>query len=155
MNKLTIYSDGACSGNPGKGGYGAIIIFPDKEIEMSNGFDFTTNNRMELLGIIEPLESLSENCEITIITDSQYVVNAINKKWIKSWINKGWKTSDNKPVKNQDLWNRLIHMMNKHSITIEWVKGHNGNSYNERCDCLAVLSKNSNNLKNDMEKNND
>lgn len=146
MKKVKIYADGACSPNPGVGGYGAMLVYQDKSKDMSKGFKNTTNNRMELLGIIEPLESLKEVCEVHIVTDSQYVANAINQNWIKSWIKKGWKTAAKKPVKNQDLWNRFIHMINKHTITIEWVRGHVDHPENTHCDGMAVAARMGSNL---------
>lgn len=147
MRKITLYSDGACSGNPGPGGYGAIISYADRvSQDFSKGYQHTTNNRMELMGIIEPLESLEDEYEIHIVTDSQYVANAINKGWIKGWVKRGWKTAGKKPVKNQDLWNRFIHLINKHSITIEWVRGHDGHPMNESCDGLAVSARLGNDL---------
>ena len=149
MKKITLYSDGACSGNPGPGGYGAVFIYGEHRKSLSMGYKHTTNNRMELLGIIEPMESLKYPCEVHAITDSQYIVNAINKGWIKGWIKKDWKTANKNPVKNQDLWNRLVKLMNKHNLTIEWVRGHDGHAENEECDRLAVLARESVNLKED------
>lgn len=149
MKKITLYSDGACSGNPGPGGYGAVFVYGEHSKELSKGYRHTTNNRMELLGIIEPMESLKEPCEVHAVTDSQYITNAINKGWIDNWVKKGWKTAAKKPVKNQDLWNRLIELMNKHSLTIEWVRGHNGHPMNESCDDLAVSAREGTNLAED------
>ena len=151
MKKITLYSDGACSPNPGVGGYGAIAVYKAHRKEFSKGFKSTTNNRMELLGLIEPMESLKEPCEVHAVTDSQYVANAINKGWIKGWIKKGWKTAAKKPVKNQDLWNRLIKLINKHSLTVEWVRGHDGHTENERCDILAVEAREGINLAEDKD----
>lgn len=141
MNKITLYSDGACSGNPGPGGYGAIIKFSEVTRTFSKGFELTTNNRMELLGIIEPLESLNESYEIHIITDSRYVSDAVNQNWLKTWSRRGWKTSSKKKAKNIDLWKRFLDLMNKHTITIEWVKGHSSNPDNDFCDRLAVTAR--------------
>ncbi len=138
MKKVVLHSDGACSFNPGPGGYGAILIYKDTSKHLSKGFIRTTNNRMELLGVIEPLESLKEVCEVHITTDSQYVANAINQGWIDNWVAKDWKTAAKKPVKNQDLWRRFITLIDKHDITIEWVRGHSGHAENEICDSLAV-----------------
>lgn len=146
MKKVTLYSDGACSGNPGPGGYGAVFVYGEHRKNLSRGFKHTTNNRMELLGVIEPLESLKEPCEVLVTTDSQYVANAINKGWLKGWQKKGWKTASKKPVKNQDLWNRLIKLMETHSLAIEWVRGHDGHAENEQCDVLAVSARSSKNL---------
>ncbi len=149
MKKVTLYSDGACSGNPGPGGYGAVLVYGEHHKSLSKGYKHTTNNRMELLGVIEPMESLKEPCEVHAVTDSQYVANAINKGWIKNWVKKGWKTAAKKPVKNQDLWNRLIKLMDKHSLTIEWVRGHDGHSMNESCNDLAVAAREGTNLAED------
>lgn len=148
IKKATLYSDGACSGNPGPGGYGAILIYEDNidHKPFSKGYKHTTNNRMELLGIIEPLETLEERHEIIVITDSQYVVNAINKKWLHSWIVQSWKTAGKKLVKNQDLWTRMLDVLNNHRITMQWVRGHSGHSENERCDELAVKARKGKNL---------
>jgi len=138
MKKVTLHSDGACSGNPGPGGYGAILSYKTVNKQLSKGYILTTNNRMELLGVIEPLESLKEICEVHIVTDAKYVANAINQGWIKNWTKNGWKTAAKKPVKNQDLWKRFICLIDKHKLTIEWVKGHDGHTENEICDDLAV-----------------
>jgi len=138
MKKITLHSDGACSGNPGPGGWGAILTYKTASKYFSQGYKHTTNNRMELLGIIEPLEALTEVFEVHIVTDSQYVSNAINQGWIKNWVKNGWKTAAKKPVKNQDLWNRFISLIDEHKITIDWVKGHAGHTENEICDKLAV-----------------
>lgn len=148
MKKITLYSDGACSGNPGPGGYGAMIVYEDDTDykSFSKGYKHTTNNRMELLGIIEPLETLEERHEVIVITDSQYIVNAINKKWLHGWIIKSWKTAGKKPVKNQDLWTRMLDVLNDHDITIEWIRGHTGHAENEICDSLAVKAREEENL---------
>jgi len=149
MKQISLYSDGACSGNPGPGGYGAVFVYGEHRKSLSKGYRHTTNNRMELLGVIEPLESLKEPCEVLVTTDSQYVANAINKGWIKGWIKNGWKTAGKKSVKNKDLWVRFVKMMNKHSLTIEWVRGHDGHAENEECDQLAVEAREGKNLKED------
>ena len=149
MKKITLHSDGACSGNPGPGGWGAILAYKTANKHFSKGYTLTTNNRMELLGVIEPLESIKEVCEVHVITDSQYVAFAVNKKWIDGWMKRGWRTAGKKPVKNQDLWNRLIHMLNKHDITIEWIRGHDGHLENECCDILAVKARKSDDLHDD------
>ena len=138
MKKVTIYSDGACSGNPGPGGYGTVLVYNGVEKELSEGFDSTTNNRMELLGCIKVLECLKEPCEVTVISDSKYLCDAINQGWLESWKSRGWKKADKKPVLNQDLWERLDKQLSVHQVTFEWIKGHNGHHYNERCDTLAV-----------------
>ena len=138
MKKVTLYSDGACSGNPGPGGFGTILVFGKHEKCISQGFENTTNNRMELLGAIVGLEALTEPCEVTVISDSKYLCDAINKGWLESWKQKGWRKADKKPVLNPELWQRLDKLLQVHSVTFEWVKGHNGHEYNERCDQMAV-----------------
>lgn len=138
MKKVNIYSDGACSGNPGPGGYGAILEFNGNEKELSGGDENTTNNKMELMGVIIGLEALKEPCEVTVTTDSKYVTDAFNKKWIESWQKKNWKKSDGKPVLNKELWLRLLEAMDKHKVTFIHILGHNGHEYNERCDKIAV-----------------
>ena len=142
--KDTIYTDGSARGNPdGPGGYGVVIIYVDprgiKHVkEISEGFEKTTNNRMELMGVIAGLEALNRPCEIELYSDSQYVIKAFNDHWIDNWIKKGWKKSDGKPVLNIDLWQRLLAAARPHSITWHWVKGHAGHKENERCDELAT-----------------
>ena len=138
MKEVTLYTDGACSGNPGPGGYGTVLIYKDKIKELSEGFSETTNNRMELLSVIVGLRCLKEKCHVDIYSDSKYVVEAINQGWLLSWQANNWRKSDKKEVKNVDLWKELIEEMNKHEIVFHWVKGHDGNEYNERCDKLAV-----------------
>ncbi|MFC4699493.1 ribonuclease HI [Glaciecola siphonariae] len=136
MKKVTIYTDGSCLGNPGPGGYGALLIFGEHRKTLSQGFVHTTNNRMELLAPIEALNALSEPCEIDIYTDSQYVKNGINQ-WIASWKRNNWKTSAKKPVKNVDLWQRLDEACKRHTMQWHWVKGHSGQVENELVDDLA------------------
>lgn len=138
MKHINIFTDGACSGNPGPGGFAAIVQYDDYEQEITGGETNTTNNRMELIAVIEALNSLKESFKITLYTDSQYIVNAINKGWLESWISKNWKKSDGKPVLNIDLWQELVELLKIHKVTFKWVKGHNGHSENERCDKLAV-----------------
>lgn len=138
MKKVNIYSDGACSGNPGPGGYGVILEFNGKELELSGGNLNTTNNQMELMGVITGLEALKEPCDVTVTTDSKYVVDTFNKHWIDSWQKKGWKKSDGKPVLNKELWQRLLKAMENHKVTYVHILGHNGHEYNERCDKIAV-----------------
>ena len=139
MKKVTVYTDGACSGNPGPGGWGSIIIRDNKETEMSGFEPNTTNNRMELTGVIQGLTALGETTlPVTIYTDSQYVVNAINQHWIDNWQIKGWINASKKPVANRDLWERIIELNLKYKPTYVWVKGHSTNEYNNRCDALAV-----------------
>ena len=142
---VEIYTDGACSGNPGNGGYGAIIKFVDSqgnahEKELTDGFLKTTNNRMELLAPIVALEALTKPCKVDLYSDSKYLTDAFNQHWLESWKKRGWKTADKKPVKNLELWQRLLKAMEKHEVKYIWVKGHNGHEYNERCDRLAVES---------------
>ncbi len=137
MKQVTIYTDGACSGNPGPGGWGAILQYQDKTREMSGGEAQTTNNRMELLGAINALSALKEPCEVKLYTDSQYIVNAINKDWLKAWKAKSWKRKDGE-LKNVDLWQQLDLLLSAHNVTFYWVKGHADNEFNNRCDTLAV-----------------
>lgn len=134
-----IYTDGACSGNPGKGAWAAIIVSPDgKRKESIQAYTHTTNNRMELRAVIESLRTLPEKTRVVIITDSQYVANAINKHWLTSWAQKNWRTAQKKPVANKDLWEMFLALLDKYAVTIEWVRGHEGHPENERCDELAV-----------------
>ena len=139
MEKIKLYSDGACSGNPGKGGWGSILIYPDKTIkEASKGYKYSTNNRMELLGVIEPLEKLEERCTVFIYTDSQYIVNSINKGWLINWKSKNWRKSDGKIISNLDLWKKMDQLCISHDLVFKWVRGHSDNINNEFCDELAV-----------------
>lgn len=138
MKNVEIYTDGACSGNPGKGGWGAILVYKGVEKEISGADADTTNNRMELTAVIEALKILKEPCNVTLTTDSKYVCDAINQKWVYSWKKNGWKKADKKPALNVDLWEKLLNLLEKHNVTFVWVRGHNGHSYNERCDTLAV-----------------
>lgn len=140
MKKVTIYSDGACSGNPGPGGYGTILSFNGITKELSGGYRNTTNNRMELLGAIVGLEALKEKCDVTMVTDSQYVVNGIEKGWARRWKANGWMRNRKEPAINPDLWERLLTAIEKHSVRFTWVRGHNGHPENERCDALAVAA---------------
>ncbi len=133
---VEIYADGACSGNPGVGGFGAILRHGDKEKELSGCAGMTTNNRMELLGVISALEALRKPCRVRIVTDSNYVVKGMSE-WIHTWIEKGWKTSGKKEVLNRDLWERLLKASRTHDIEWAWIKGHNGHAENERCDRMA------------------
>ncbi|RDE24205.1 ribonuclease HI [Motiliproteus coralliicola] len=133
---IQAFTDGSCLGNPGPGGYGALLIYKDHNKELSQGFRLTTNNRMELLAAIEALAVLTEPCQVTLTTDSQYVRQGITQ-WIHGWKRKGWKTADKKPVKNKDLWQRLDEECNKHEVNWRWVKGHSGHPENERVDDLA------------------
>ena len=138
MKHVDIYTDGACSGNPGAGGYGAILVFNGIEKELSAGFPETTNNRMELSAAIAALEALNEPCEVTLTSDSKYLVDGMNLGWAKSWKKRSWVKSDKKPALNPDLWDKLLALNEKHNITFVWIKGHAGHPYNERCDRLAV-----------------
>lgn len=154
--RVTIYTDGAARGNPnGPGGYGTILSYTDTkgvthEREKSAGYKKTTNNRMELMAVIIGLESLTKPCEVTVYSDSQYVVNAFEKKWIDSWIKKGWKRGKNEEVKNVDLWKRLLEAMKPHKVKFVWVKGHAGHPENERCDRLATTAADGDNLLDDI-----
>jgi ribonuclease HI len=134
--RVEVWTDGACSGNPGPGGWGAILRFSDQTKELSGGEQLTTNNRMELLAAIRSLEALTRPCAVDIHTDSQYVRGGVTE-WLKGWKRNGWKTSDRKPVKNQDLWEQLDKLIAKHDVAWHWVKGHAGNVDNERADELA------------------
>ncbi len=138
MKKIEIYTDGACTGNPGKGGYGAVLIYNGVQKEISCGFRKTTNNRMELMAAIDALKLLKEPCEVDLYSDSKYLTDAINKDWLGSWIKNGWKKADKKPVLNVDLWEQIVTLTEKHKVNFIWVKGHAGNKYNEICDELAV-----------------
>lgn len=136
--KIEIFTDGACSGNPGPGGYGTILRYNDVEKELSGGEKNTTNNRMELTAVIEGLSALKEPCDVTIYSDSKYVIDAIEKGWAKNWKSKGWIRSKNKPALNPDLWDKLLSLIESHNVTFVWVKGHAGHPENERCDKMAV-----------------
>lgn len=138
MKKVYIFTDGACSGNPGPGGWGAVLRYNSVEKELSGGEKETTNNRMELTACIEALTLLKEPCEVELTTDSQYVVNGITKGWAESWRKNGWKKSDKKPALNSDLWELLLAQCERHKVTFNWIKGHAGHEENERCDKLAV-----------------
>ncbi len=144
--KVTLYSDGSARGNPeGPGGYGTVLQFVDAkntlhEREYSAGYKKTTNNRMELMGVIIGLEALTKPCEVTVISDSKYVTDAFNAHWVDNWKKNNWRTSTRQPVKNKELWERLLKAMEPHSVTFEWVKGHNGHPENERCDRLATTA---------------
>lgn len=140
MQEVQIYSDGACSGNPGPGGYGTILVSGSREKEISGGDAMTTNNRMELLGAIEGLRALRFPCKVTLTSDSRYLVDGITKGWAKKWQANGWIKSDKKPALNPDLWEELLRLLEIHTVTFVWVKGHHGHPYNERCDRLAVTA---------------
>lgn len=138
MKQIEIYTDGACSGNPGPGGWGAVLVYNGKEKELSGSEKNTTNNRMELTAVIMALNALNQPCEVKLTTDSKYVCDAINKSWVYSWRKNGWRKSDKKPALNVDLWKELLSLLEKHEVEFIWVKGHNGHKYNEICDALAV-----------------
>jgi ribonuclease HI len=139
MKKVTLYTDGACSGNPGPGGWGALLLFGDHEKAISGGARDTTNNRMEMMAVIEGLKQLKHPCEVTVVTDSKYVLQGMTE-WIKGWKAKGWKTADKKPVKNVDLWQALEAECARHHVAWKWVKGHSGDAYNDRVDAMAVAA---------------
>ena len=138
MKHVEIYTDGACKGNPGRGGWGAILVYNGREKELSGGEPHTTNNRMELCGVIAALEALKERCEVTLTTDSRYVSEAVNNGWALGWRANGWRKADRSPALNVDLWERLLLLLEQHDVTFVWVKGHAGHPYNERCDKLAT-----------------
>ena len=145
MQHVDIFTDGSSRGNPGPGGYGSILRFVDAagtphELELSQGYERTTNNRMELLGVIVALEALKRPCSVTLYSDSQYVVNAFNRHWVDGWLKRGWKGANKQPVKNVDLWKRLLEAKRPHSVDFVWVKGHAGHPENERCDALATAA---------------
>ena len=137
FKSLDIYTDGACSGNPGPGGYGVVMLYKNQRKELSEGFKKTTNNRMEVLAVIKGLEALKVPCQVTLYSDSKYVVDAITKGWVKKWKSNNWVKPDKKKALNVDLWERLLTLLDKHKVIFVWVKGHADNVENERCDFLA------------------
>lgn len=137
MKTVDIYTDGACKGNPGEGGWSAILVFGGREKELFGGERKTTNNRMELTAAIEGLKALKEQCNVNLYSDSQYLVNAINKGWLENWKKKGWRKADKSAVLNDDLWKELDKLLSFHNVEFIWVRGHDGHEYNERCDELA------------------
>lgn len=141
MKKVMVYTDGACSGNPGPGGWGAILEYRGVQKELSGGESDTTNNRMELTAVIRALEQLSEPCEVELYSDSKYVIDAIRLGWAKTWKANGWRKRDKKPAMNTDLWERLLELINIHTVTCYWIKGHAENQNNNRCDELAVAAR--------------
>ena len=141
MKTVEIYTDGACSGNPGPGGWGAILKYGGAERELSGGEAHTTNNRMELLGVIHALEALKEPCAVELWSDSKYVIDGLSKGWAEGWRKRGWVKSDKKPALNPDLWERLLNQTARHDMRYHWVKGHADNPYNNRCDALAVAAR--------------
>ncbi|MBQ2671360.1 MAG: ribonuclease HI [Clostridia bacterium] len=138
MKEITVYTDGACSGNPGPGGWGAVLIYNSHRKEISGGEKLTTNNRMELTALIKALEIVNQKCKINIFTDSKYLCDGINKGWAENWRKNSWKKSDNKPAINPDLWEKLLDLLKNHKYKINWVKGHAGHPENELCDKLAT-----------------
>lgn len=138
MKKVTIYTDGACSGNPGPGGWGAVLIYGGHRLEMSGGERQTTNNRMELVAAIEAMSRLNQPCEVELWSDSRYLVDGLEKGWAKSWRSRGWKKKDGSPALNPELWERLLELCETHDVTLRWVKGHAANRENNRCDEMAV-----------------
>ena len=140
MKKIEIFTDGACSGNPGPGGYGVILRYKGTSKELWGGDPSTTNNRMELMAAIVGLEALVKPCQVELYSDSKYLTDAFNQHWIDGWLKRGWKKSDKSPVKNKDLWSRLLAAMEPHQVTFHWVKGHDGHPENERCDRLATTA---------------
>ena len=138
MKHVDIYTDGACRGNPGRGGWGAILVYGGREKELSGGERQTTNNRMELMAAISALEALKEPCEVTLTSDSRYLVDGIEKGWAVGWRSRGWRKADKSPALNADLWERLLVLFERHRVKLVWVRGHVGHSYNERCDALAT-----------------
>lgn len=139
MQRVTAHTDGSCLGNPGPGGWAAVLSLPGTahERELCGGFAQTTNNRMEIMAVIEALSALNQPCEVELFTDSQYVRNAVEKKWLASWQRNGWRTAGKKPVKNRDLWERLAPLLKRHAVRFVWVRGHAGDAGNERCDFVA------------------
>ncbi len=155
--EVKLFTDGSARGNPdGPGGYGAVLQYKDKmgqihEKELSGGYQKTTNNRMELMGVIRGLEALNQPCHVTLYSDSKYVIDAFRQHWIDSWIKNNWKKSDKKPVKNIDLWKKLLKVMEPHQMDFVWVKGHDGHPENERCDLLATSAADGTKLMEDVE----
>ncbi len=140
QKSVELFTDGACSGNPGQGGWGCILRYGAHELALSGGFRLTTNNRMEILAVISGLERLKEPCNVTVYSDSKYVVDAVNEGWVYGWQKKGWVKSNKEPALNVDLWERLLGLMKQHTVTFVWVKGHDGHPENERCDDLATTA---------------
>ena len=140
--RVTIYTDGACSGNPGPGGYGAILMYGEHKKELSGGEKLTTNNRMELMGVITALKALNRPCQVDLYTDSQYVVNGIEKGWARKWQSNGWMRNKKEKAMNPELWQELLELLEIHQVSFHWVKGHADNPYNNRCDEIAVMERN-------------
>lgn len=148
---ITIYTDGACLGNPGPGGYGVVILQNQQRQELSGGYRLTTNNRMEMMAAIAGLESLEVPSQVMLYSDSQYLVDAVMKGWAKRWQANGWRRNAKEMAKNPDLWIKVLYLCEQHQITFNWVRGHSGNIENERCDRLAVAAANAKNLPADLE----
>ncbi|MBU1487812.1 ribonuclease HI [bacterium] len=146
MKEVIIYTDGACSGNPGPGGYGVVLLYEDHRKELSGGFSKTTNNRMELTALIKGLEAIKEKCEVTVYSDSKYVVDGIGKGWALKWRANNWMRNKRDPALNRDLWEKLLELLESHDVEIKWVRGHSENPLNEHCDNLAVRAYNKANL---------
>lgn len=140
MKNIDIYTDGACSGNPGSGGYGIVLLYNGKRKELSQGYKLTTNNRMEMLAVIKSLEALKEPCNVTLYSDSKYVIDAITKGWVEKWKKNNWKRNKTDMASNIDLWEIMLELLNKHNVNFIWVKGHADNVENERCDYLARMA---------------
>ncbi len=149
MKSVVVYTDGACSGNPGTGGYGVVLLYGTARKELSGGYRLTTNNRMEILAVIKGLEALKEPCEVALYSDSRYVVDAIEKGWVKKWKANGWKRNAKETASNVDLWERMLLLLERHKVHFQWVKGHADNPENERCDALARAAIASGNLQED------
>ena len=141
MKQIEIFTDGACSGNPGPGGWGAVLRYGSYEKEISGGEPDTTNNRMEMTAVIQALKALKEPCAVTLTTDSKYIVDSITKKWVYGWQKRDWKKSDGSPALNADLWKEILLLLETHQVSFVWVKGHAGHPENERCDRLAVMER--------------
>ncbi|MTI86164.1 MAG: ribonuclease HI [Firmicutes bacterium] len=142
MTQVEIYTDGACSGNPGPGGYGVVLKYGENIKELSGACEDTTNNRMELLAVIKGLEALKRPCQVTLYSDSKYIVDAMNKGWVRGWQARGWIRGNKKPAKNSDLWKKILELSSEHKVEWVWVKGHADNEFNNRCDWLAVEATN-------------
>lgn len=145
-DQVTIYTDGSSLGNPGPGGWGALLDWNGARKSLSKGYRLTTNNRMEIRGVLHALEQLTRPCRVTVVTDSQYVCDTVEKKWLQNWVRNGWVTSGKKPVKNRDLWEQLLPLLKKHTVRFRWVRGHAGHPENEECDRLAKQSAKQGNL---------
>ncbi|KAB2953005.1 ribonuclease HI [Heliorestis acidaminivorans] len=149
MKRVTIYTDGACLGNPGPGGYGVVLLYKEQRKELAGGYDDTTNNRMEIMAVIKGLEALKEPCQVTVYSDSRYVVDAMTKGWAKKWRTQGWMRDKKNRALNADLWARLLTINEKHDVDYRWVRGHAGDIENERCDALATEAARGTNLPKD------